>query len=545
MFGILVNGALHFLSTEIPEQNVPDQIVSFNLTDESYYSVPQPKLNGTSHWLTIGVLDGCLSLVDNCCSEDHHYSVWIMKEYGVQKSWSKLYRIEYPEHWFHTGTQGEQTPAALRPISFSKNRRELFFMVLFSHLVSYDSEKKTLHQVVHPNDQIVTWDMLIYEETLTSPLSASVSDDAEDVMGLSEDIMTNILLRLPVKYLLRFKSVSWSWYDLITDPFFITRHVEWSRKTSSKLHIVYNGPSFSLRHAEFDSFDQDTVLDHPFVGQHHSAVVVGVSEGLLCLCDTSTNNLIFPFALYNPTTRSSNVLPEPFFDVFSINYEHFFGFGYDATSDDYKIIKITQLQKQNDTSGDHAQVYSLNTNSWKRVTRMPFRLTGLLFTGATVNGIVHWVASSYFDERPCDEIAGFDLASENYYLIPQPPSLETILESRCIIDIGVLDGCLSQVRSYLDIHLHDVWIMREYRVQSSWSKVFRIVDEEPMPVMLKPKFFSRNKRELYLMAYSTFLVSYNVEEKKLRRCTYPKGVTWDVHVYEETLVPTDPGEGHE
>ncbi|XP_074306722.1 F-box protein CPR1-like isoform X2 [Silene latifolia] len=549
MMAIFLNGALHFLATEIPQQSMPDKIVAFNLHLETYYSVPPPifgqwpQHRAERRWLTIGVLDGCLTQIDNYCPEDHHFVVWIMKEYGVHKSWTKLYRIAYPDPipMFNIGRE-HSIPASLRPISFSKNKKQILFMVHFSHLVSYDLESKTLHQVVHHNDQVVTWDMLLYEETLTSPLAGSNNGDHdEESMGLPEDIVINILLRLPVKSLLRFKSVSWPWYDLIADASFAPRHLEWSRKTSSKLHIVYTGAAFTLRHAEFDSFNGDASLDHPLVGENHTPIVVGATDGLLCLCDTSTIHLIFPFALYNPTTRSSHVLPSPLLDGFSTRFDHYLGFGYDATNDDYKVVKIAQQSKRDEPLRDFAQVYSLNTNSWKWVTPSPFRLSEFLFSGVCVNGVVHWVASSNPNEKLHDAIAAFDIANENYFMVSQPESLEPPLGRRCFLDIGVLEGCLSLVCNYPDMHYHDVWIMREYGVQSSWSKLFRIVDEEQSPVMLRPESYSRDKREVFFMGFSNILLSYNVEENKLRRCDFPNRICWGVHIYEETLVSADAG----
>ena len=38
------------------------------------------------------------------------------------------------------------------------------------------------------------------------------------------DVVIDILSRLPVKSLIRFRRVSKSWYSVITDPFFINKH---------------------------------------------------------------------------------------------------------------------------------------------------------------------------------------------------------------------------------------------------------------------------------------------------------------------------------
>ncbi|EEF35969.1 hypothetical protein RCOM_1028290 [Ricinus communis] len=55
-----------------------------------------------------------------------------------------------------------------------------------------------------------------------------------------EDIAIDILLRLPVKPLLRFKCVSKTWYSLISDPCFIKSHLQLSNNHKK---FVVNGSS--------------------------------------------------------------------------------------------------------------------------------------------------------------------------------------------------------------------------------------------------------------------------------------------------------------
>ncbi|XP_012844500.1 PREDICTED: F-box/kelch-repeat protein At3g23880-like [Erythranthe guttata] len=43
----------------------------------------------------IGVIDGCMSVVCEDCSREI-YEVWVMKEYGIKESWTKLMNIPEP-----------------------------------------------------------------------------------------------------------------------------------------------------------------------------------------------------------------------------------------------------------------------------------------------------------------------------------------------------------------------------------------------------------------------------------------------------------------
>lgn len=48
--------------------------------------------------LTLGVLGSDLSLL-RTPYHSTHADVWVMKEYGVKKSWTKLYTIRCPEYY--------------------------------------------------------------------------------------------------------------------------------------------------------------------------------------------------------------------------------------------------------------------------------------------------------------------------------------------------------------------------------------------------------------------------------------------------------------
>ena len=75
---------------------------------------------------------------------------------------------------------------------------------------------------------------------------------------LPVDVIIDILLKLPAKSLLRFKSVYKLWYDIINDPNFIESHF----KQSNNLHIVYWNTAGKL--SDFDTFDNTIELDYPF-----------------------------------------------------------------------------------------------------------------------------------------------------------------------------------------------------------------------------------------------------------------------------------------
>ncbi|XP_024196198.2 uncharacterized protein LOC112199406 isoform X3 [Rosa chinensis] len=66
---------------------------SFNFETEKFETIPPPSHLALKEWLTLGVLEGCLLL---CVFDDDSskFEMWIMRDYGVQDSWTKIFVIE-------------------------------------------------------------------------------------------------------------------------------------------------------------------------------------------------------------------------------------------------------------------------------------------------------------------------------------------------------------------------------------------------------------------------------------------------------------------
>jgi F-box interacting protein len=91
--GIFMNDSVNWLTSHF--------IVSLDLEKESYqkFSLPVSNEDFISSCLggTLGTLRGCLSLLISM--KDNFTDVWIMKEFGNKKSWTKLLSIPYMKAW--------------------------------------------------------------------------------------------------------------------------------------------------------------------------------------------------------------------------------------------------------------------------------------------------------------------------------------------------------------------------------------------------------------------------------------------------------------
>ncbi|KAL2932304.1 F-box protein CPR1 [Bienertia sinuspersici] len=123
--GVFVNGTLHWVHESLLKDEKRFMIVGFNLGNHSFTEVPQPKFEEKFINLRVGMLDGCLCLISN---DLDHSDIWVMKEYGVVESWTRLYKVEQSQHLMFLEW----------PIAYSLDRQKLFLQLNTWRVVSLD-----------------------------------------------------------------------------------------------------------------------------------------------------------------------------------------------------------------------------------------------------------------------------------------------------------------------------------------------------------------------------------------------------------------------
>ncbi|XP_028109233.1 F-box protein At5g62510-like [Camellia sinensis] len=129
---------------------------------------------------------------------------------------------------------------------------------------------------------------------------------------IDEDVMVEILVKLPVKSLLRFKCVSKSWSSLITNHSFIAKHLTNSNKKENGCLFVHriepkDANNFPRKYTFAVCRDKSlTVPVFEYLGLKLNAKVhvMGPCNGIFCLL-TNWNSV----ALWNPANRESRALP--------------------------------------------------------------------------------------------------------------------------------------------------------------------------------------------------------------------------------------------
>ncbi|XP_056682717.1 F-box protein CPR1 isoform X2 [Spinacia oleracea] len=164
-FGYCVhfNGILHWsVRDEANDNRVPLPIVSFDLYNESFSTIPMPSFR-TEMYLHahIGALDDSLCLMINYLEE---CDVWIMKEYSRPASWTKLFRF-----------QKQQMYQEFRPLSFSTSKKQLFVLLNLYDVASLDLETLEITKV-----QLSRFHKVLY--AYVCPENLLMFKDAEDVL---------------------------------------------------------------------------------------------------------------------------------------------------------------------------------------------------------------------------------------------------------------------------------------------------------------------------------------------------------------------------
>ncbi|KAK6148417.1 hypothetical protein DH2020_019329 [Rehmannia glutinosa] len=123
-----------------------------------------------------------------------------------------------------------------------------------------------------------------------------------------EDIMLCILTRLPVKSILRFKSVCKPWCKLIETPMFMKiHHQRFSNDPKNQAVIIYSLSGYHYHTMSLFKIESDekkpTNLDHPYPEIFFRMDFIGCCNGLICMgCPPLGQGIV----LWNPAMKLFN-----------------------------------------------------------------------------------------------------------------------------------------------------------------------------------------------------------------------------------------------
>ncbi|KAK9689380.1 hypothetical protein RND81_09G055900 [Saponaria officinalis] len=224
--------------------------------------------------------------------------------------------------------------------------------------------------------------------------SRRINDD-KDVMQQSEQrelphelIIEMILTRLPIKSILRFKSVSKLWYSNLSSSLFASAHLNFHNPSpATESLLIRNRNKFQIMSYENREIDLVNIeFDFDVGGEKMD--LVGTCNGLVCLGSSSGRLSI----VWNPITRDfRKYFDSEFFGPQCLVY---WGFGYVSAMVDYKIVRLC---KNMSTDSLTVHVYSIRLNTWKIIDNDVYDDTSHLrnpvlirISGVLVNETLYW-----------------------------------------------------------------------------------------------------------------------------------------------------------
>ncbi|XP_059650311.1 F-box/kelch-repeat protein At3g06240-like [Cornus florida] len=333
-----------------------------------------------------------------------------------------------------------------------------------------------------------------------------------------DELMIDILSRLPAKSLCRFKCVAKSWFALISSPHFAKTHLNRSNNNKCERLILFSGCSLysvDCTEASYNDCVTATEIDFPKIEDpHYFKEILASCNGLLLVCEEEDTKF-----LLNPSTRESKKVPDYDFGVDPSTWSCMYGLGYDSSMDDYKVVAVFYYEDEESYCIDtFVVVHSLKTSSWTRIQDFPYDISlAMPSSGVFVNGSIHWLTHRSSDHSLV--IAAFDVAEETFRDVLPPSSLEED-EITSGGGLGLLGGCL-MCHVWGGAKQADIWVMKEYGVTESWTKYTIYIPNNMYPFF--PMCVSDKEVLLKMegdkeMGEDVFVI-YNAKERRLRCIT--------------------------
>ncbi|XP_024029693.1 F-box protein At5g07610-like [Morus notabilis] len=359
----------------------------------------------------------------------------------------------------------------------------------------------------------------------------------------NDDLLNEILLHLPIKSLIKFKSVSKHWLSLISDPNFSRRrNPSFPTSASAIFFRIYSEsgrarPEYNFIDLSHNSnpsrppFRSLTFVDNkPGIGICHSC------NGLLLCCASSPNRERREYYVYNPTTKQYTILPPLIFPRGNSRAViKGLTLAFDPSkSPHYKVVCVRNSDAQRGQF--QVEIYSSETGPWRLCSNLgsfPAQFSTQFNDGVFWNGAVHWFCPSgtslYFkvDEERLGEIP----------MLPVPDDFDPL--NRMLAYFGESRDHLhfvDHIHESGEVRLNVYEMERDY---SGWFVKYRVdlsrvstAFPELIPSSLFDQLTSQMQYHLFSVLCVVRVLRYNFESTTLYnlRDTVPAGMETILHM---------------
>ncbi|XP_076911428.1 F-box/kelch-repeat protein At3g06240-like [Bidens hawaiensis] len=244
---------------------------------------------------------------------------------------------------------------------------------------------------------------------------------------------------MPTKPFLRLRCLSKHWNRTISDHFMKSRSRRMILLPFKPLQVV-NNAAHSVSELPSPNFMSQ--------GNKFHVVIVGTFNGIVLL-------VLEDMILYNPLTGAYKTVPKPLpLDPSMIDISY--GFCYGTSLDDLMIVRLINMSSGFGQVSRWCDVFSLKKGSWSTTSRTLVKACYILNNAGTfVNGFLYWRA-----------VRG------RVHLIVALDVKEMVFSEIQLPDFGLLGTSRGRLYLFLDTSTKfELWVMNEYGVEKSWSKV--------------------------------------------------------------------------
>ncbi|XP_074275975.1 F-box/kelch-repeat protein At3g23880-like [Silene latifolia] len=364
---------------------------------------------------------------------------------------------------------------------------------------------------------------------------------------LHESLIIEILSWLPVKSLLRFKSVCKSWYAIIKSHRFIRKHQKHKKERYGDRLIVQYSKTQAKELQPYMSWvihTNDSDCDIHVLGNVNPIVYYfsGPCDGIYFMCKFKKDG--DHYYLWSPGLNEKKKLPpiirKPnMSDRDSISV----GFGFDPVTEDYKAVVI--IKYDNNDYPLSIMVYSLRKDSWSYVgdlSKSYYLQEAKCY--AFVNTSYYWLGKHVHMSHIYDVIIVVDLVTEGSREIGLPEmrrkgQMTKDSYSECLM---VYHNSIALVALYLKESNFDIWTLSE--TTSSWTKELTI--KLDFSIRIPPGHYCVNTNMVLFQVLRRGIILFHPESNEVwdiiiandkdTGCTYFATIK-SVFVYMKSLIP--------
>ncbi|CAN1219581.1 F-box protein CPR1 [Linum perenne] len=286
---------------------------------------------------------------------------------------------------------------------------------------------------------------------------------------IPREVMANILLRLRVNDLVRCRRVSKFWLSVIDDPDFISRQLQLSISTNSNAALLLQERgSPDLWWRQNYGSDDSGFFSSPTEGEPDEVWLMGSCHGLICF---SLEEYPHDFVVLNPSTGERHTVSRLVQEERVGDKVKAYGFGYDESSDDYKVVRVIQTEIGRYSYCPRVEIYSVRSKGFSSTIPLPsayWKHNDRKSIGVFVHGSIHW----YYRLEPDEHVIhAIDLVSNTYSQLQWPHHKFSPMDFACL-NLGVIDTRLCLCAFLEDMSKIGIWVMEEYGNPESWNRLY-------------------------------------------------------------------------